>query len=244
MSASLRPEPIVRLDRATKVFRTGGPPTTAVNGVSFEAFPGEVLLLLGPSGSGKSTLLSLAAGLSRPTSGFVHLWGKRLDAFTPRELQRLRAEKVGLVFQTFWLVDALTVRENVEVVLRFRGCRRAERKARTRLLLEGMKVGHLADRFPPRLSQGEKQRVAVARAVANGAELLIADEPTGSLETSQGLDIIRLLHAQAKDRGSAVLVASHDLRLTEYADRTLHLVDGSVVRDENRAGSLLAGSLI
>jgi putative ABC transport system ATP-binding protein len=220
--------PVVRLDRVTKTFNGSGSPTTAVRDVSFEARPGEMVLLLGPSGSGKTTLLTLIAGLARPTTGAVFLFGRSVEDYPAAALQRVRAERIGFVFQTFFLIDSLTAAENIEMVLRFTGKRKAERNGKTRRLLQELGIEYLAGRFPGTMSQGEKQRVAIARAAANDAALIIADEPTGSLETQQGFDIIRLLHRQAKERQAAVIVASHDLRLREFADRTLRLQDGTM----------------
>jgi len=222
------PGPVIRLDKVTKIFNGSGHPTVAVREVSLEARRGEMVLLLGPSGSGKTTLLTLVAGLTRPTSGSVSLFGRSVEAYSAAELQSLRAKRIGFVFQTFLLIDSLTAAENIEIVLRFNGKRKADRAGKTRALLGELGIEHLAGRFPRAMSQGEKQRVAIARAIANDAELLIADEPTGSLETRQAIDIIRLLHGQAKTRNTAVIVASHDLRLEEFADRTLRLRDGTM----------------
>ncbi len=226
MNGLAAPGPVTRLEKVTKIFDDSGQPTTAVREVSLEARRGEMVLLLGPSGSGKTTLLTLIAGLTRPTSGSISLFGKNVEEYSANELQSLRAERIGFVFQTFLLIDSLTATENIEIVLRFNRKRRAERAAKTRALLGELGVEHLARRFPRAMSQGEKQRVAIARAIANDAELLIADEPTGSLETRQAIDIIALLHGQAKRRNATVIVASHDLRLKEFADRTLRLQDG------------------
>ena len=226
MNGLATPGPVTRLEKVTKIFNASGQPTTAVREVSLEARRGEMVLLLGPSGSGKTTLLTLIAGLARPTSGSISLFGKNVEEYSAAELQSLRAERIGFVFQTFLLIDSLTATENIEIVLRFSRKRRAERVAKSRALLGELGIEHLARRFPRAMSQGEKQRVAIARAIANDAELLIADEPTGSLETRQAIDIIALLHGQAKRRNAAVIVASHDLRLKEFADRTLRLQDG------------------
>jgi len=222
------PGPVIRLEKVTKIFNGSGHPTTAVHEVSFEARRGEMVLFLGPSGSGKTTLLTLVAGLTRPTSGSISLFGKGVEEYSATELQSLRAEKIGFVFQTFLLIDSLTATENIEIVLRFNRKRRAERAAKTRALLRELGIEYLARRFPNNMSQGEKQRVAIARAIANDAELLIADEPTGSLETRQAVDVTALLQGQAKTRNAAVIVASHDLRLQEFADRTLRLQDGMI----------------
>jgi len=226
MNEMILPTPIVRLDRVTKTYDGAGPPRTALRGVSFEVHPGEMVLVLGPSGSGKTTLLTLIAGLTRPTCGAVFLFGKNVEDYPAAALQRIRAERMGFVFQTFYLIEALTAAENIEVVLRFTGHRRADRIRKTGRLLRDLGVEDLAGRFPRTMSQGEKQRVAIARAAANDGALIIADEPTGSLETGQGFDIIRLLHRLSKDRNAAVIVASHDLRLKEFSDRTLCLRDG------------------
>lgn len=228
MSGFAESAPVIRLEKVTKVFNGSGHPTTAVRDVSLEARPGEMVLLLGPSGSGKTTLLTLIGGLARPTAGSISLFGKSVEEYSTTELQCLRANRVGFIFQTFLLIDSLTAAENIEIVLRFSRKRRAERSGKTRALLRELGIEHLAGRFPRVMSQGEKQRVAIARAVSNDADLLIADEPTGSLETRQAVGIIGLLHEQAKRRKAAVIVASHDLRLMEFADRTLRLKDGMV----------------
>ena len=209
-----------------KVFGTNEHQTAAVRDITFRAFPGELILLLGPSGSGKTTLLTLIAGLSRPTAGRVLLFGKDIESYASRELQRVRARRVGFIFQTFLLIDSLTALENVEIVLRFNGRKRSERRKRARELLRQFGIEHLAAKFPKTMSQGEKQRVAVARAIGNDAALIIADEPTGSLETKQGFGIIELLRRLAKEQGKCVVVASHDLRLRDFADRIFRIEDG------------------
>jgi putative ABC transport system ATP-binding protein len=221
----------VRLTDVSKIFGTNEHRTTAVRDVSLATSPGELLLLLGPSGSGKTTLLMLIAGLLQPTSGTVSLFGQNITQYSNREMQRFRATKIGFVFQTFHLIDSLTVIENVALVLRFAGKTKTKARKRANLLLQQFHISHLADKLPPTLSQGEKQRVAVARAIANDPELIIADEPTASLETSQGFEIIRLLHQYAKGQNCCVIVASHDLRITEFADNVLRLEDGTIAQE-------------
>jgi putative ABC transport system ATP-binding protein len=185
---------------------------------------------MGPSGSGKTTLLTLMAGLLRPTAGEVLLFGSNLEAFSPRALQQLRAQRLGFVFQTFHLIDALSVLDNVVLALRFAGVARGQARRRATEVLQSVRIDHLAKRFPAQLSQGEKQRVAVARAIANSADLILADEPTASLETTQGFEVIQLLHTYAKLQQACVIVTSHDLRLQAHADRIIRLEDGRMVQ--------------
>lgn len=214
------------LVKVTKSFSRSGNETTAVNNVSFRVCAGELALLLGPSGSGKTTLLTLLAGLQEPTSGDVFIFGKKVQDYSPGELQRLRATRMGFIFQTFCLLENLNVLDNVTLVMKFAGT--PEKSARNHAVecLERFGVGHLRDEYPEKLSQGEKQRVAVARAIANGARLILADEPTGSLATEQGMAIIEFLHESVTNDGLSVVIASHDERIMKYADRVYRLRDG------------------
>ena len=221
---------ITQLVNVSKIFGSNEHKTTAVQNVSLHASAGELLLLLGPSGSGKTTLLTLIAGLLKPTAGTISLFGKNIESYSGKELQQIRASKIGFIFQTFLLIDSLTAVENVGVVLRFTGKTKNEAHNQAIRLLQQFHIEHLARKFPPTLSQGEKQRVAVARAIANGAELIIADEPTGSLESKQGFDIIQLLQSYSKEQNRCVIIASHDLRLVEFADRILRLEDGMILQ--------------
>lgn len=216
--------PAVALRGVTKVYRSHGIATAALNGVDLEARGGELHLLLGPSGSGKTTLLTIAAGFVAPTSGTVALFGRDAGAYAPRELQRLHAAGIGFIFQTFLLIDALTAEENVLLQLRFAGVESRAARQRALEAMERAGITHCAARRPTELSHGERQRVAIARAIASGARLLIADEPTASLDGAQGEAIIRLLHACAQDLGSCVLVASHDTRLRASAD-VIHMLE-------------------
>jgi len=219
-------ESCVSVIGATKIFGADEHETAAVRHISFEAYPGELALLLGPSGSGKTTLLTLMAALLKPTSGSVVLFGKNIEDYAHRELQEVRAKRIGFVFQTFLLIDSLTVAENVALVSHFAGRSRADALENAHELLARLGIEGLAGKFPQALSQGEKQRTAVARAVANEADLIIADEPTASLETSQGFEIVQMLRAYANTCNRCVVVASHDLRVLPFADRVLHIEDG------------------
>jgi len=220
--------PLVALEGVSKVYGAPGHETVAVSVVSLEARAGEMLLLLGPSGSGKTTLLTLMAGLLEPTAGRVTLLGHDVASSPPGTLQRLRAGSVGFVFQTFRLWDSLTALENVLLVLRFAGTTGTAARRRARALLDRLGVGHLGDRRPRALSQGEKQRVAVARALANDPLLLVADEPTASLDTERGLAVVRLLAEEVAEGRRGVVVTSHDGRIRRFATRTLELADGRV----------------
>ena len=152
-----------------------------------------MVLLLGPSGSGKTTFLTLMAGMQGPTSGEVYLFGKQTGEYSQRDLQIIRAKRIGFVFQTFYLIDSLTVVQNVIMVMKFAGASRDMAKKTAMAYLDKFGVSHLANSLPSKISQGEKQRVAIARALVNGAELIIADEPTGSLASQQGMEIVELL---------------------------------------------------
>jgi len=223
--------PVVELKDAGKTYQAAGRGTVGVMDVNLSVEPGNLLLLLGPSGSGKTTLLTLMAGLVAPSGGTVSIGGKRLDYLTPGELQRMRARNIGVVFQTFNLIDALTAAENVALVLRFAGTGRREAVLRAQRMLESIGIGHLAAQPTAELSQGEKQRVAVARAIANRPYLLIADEPTASLDSGHGLEIIDILHNYARESDAAVVVSTHDPRLASFADQIVRLCDGRVTHE-------------
>lgn len=221
---------IMSLENVNKVYRTNSHRNTGVKNINLNAGRGELLLLLGPSGSGKTTLLTLMAGLLEPTTGRIFLYDQNISEMKPRELQQLRARKMGFIFQTFLLIDSLTAIQNIELVLRFAGRDKKYSKMKALELLKQFEIDQLAYKSPSSLSQGEKQRVAVARAIANNADLILADEPTASLETNQGMVIIELLHNYARHQNRCVIVASHDLRLKNYADRIIYLRDGEIIK--------------
>ncbi len=217
------------LVKVSKVFSRSGNETVALNNVSFKVNQGELVLLLGPSGSGKTTLLTLLAGFQKPSSGEVYIFGKRVQDYSASALQKIRARQMGFIFQTFCLLDSLRVLENVTLVMKFAGI--PEKSARRHAIecLERFGISHLSNEFPGKLSQGEKQRVAVARAIANGSKMVLADEPTGSLATEQGMAIIEFLHNSVKKDGLSVVIASHDDRISNYADRVHCLRDGTLI---------------
>ena len=223
---------VVELNRVSKIYYSRGSKTDALTGIDFSSRKGELILLLGPSGSGKTTMLTIIAGFNQPTEGNVYLFGKNINNYTKPELQRLRAQRIGFIFQSFLLIDALTVYENVELVLKFSQRNRSNTKRKALDALDRIGISSLAQKSPAELSHGERQRVSIARAFANNSDLLIADEPTASLETKQGEDIIRLLHSYASEFKKCVIVASHDLRLKTLADKIHHIENGILVHSE------------
>ena len=219
---------ITQLIDVSKSYDGTGRGTTALKNISFAALPGEMILLLGPSGSGKTTFLTLMAGMQGPTSGEVYLYGKQTMEYSQKDLQEIRAKRIGFVFQTFYLIESLTVLQNVMMVMKFAGAARDIAKKTAMIYLEKFCVKHLVNSMPSRISQGEKQRVAIARALVNGAELIIADEPTGSLASKQGMEIVELLKKSCSEENRCVVIASHDERIVSLADRVLCLSDGEM----------------
>jgi putative ABC transport system ATP-binding protein len=227
----------VRFDRVSRRFGEDSRALVrAVDSISLEVRRGELTLVIGPSGSGKTTLLSLAGGLLAPSEGSVEIDGTRLGALTPSTLTAFRLRRVGFVFQRFLLLDALSALENIELPMTLAGVRRPESRERARQLAERVGLPNRLTGRATMLSGGEQQRVAIARALANSPPVLLADEPTGSLDSRAGERIIELLHATAAS-GTAVLVVSHDMRLVPFADKLIRIEDGRVAAnsDESRA---------
>ena len=217
---------VIRLDGVTKAYQAGAPPALA--DVTMNVAAGEVLAVMGPSGSGKSTLLNLVAGLDRPTAGTVAVAGRRIDTLSESALARFRARHVGIIFQFFNLLDDLTVEDNVLLPAQLAGASRKQARARAGELLARMGIGQHKNAYPARLSGGERQRVAIARALVNSPELLLADEPTGALDTATGQEIGALLR-QLNQAGQTLVLVTHDPALAErYAARTVRLVDGQL----------------
>jgi putative ABC transport system ATP-binding protein len=224
---------VIRLDGVTKTYQAGAPP--ALDEVSMSVAAGEVVAVMGPSGSGKSTLLNLIAGLDRPTSGTVTVAGRRIDNLGEAALARFRARHVGIIFQFFNLLDDLTVQDNVLLPAQLAGASRRQARARARELLERMGIEQHRDDYPARLSGGQRQRVAIARALVNSPELLLADEPTGALDSTTGQEIGGLLR-ELNAGGQTLVLVTHDPALAErYAARMVHIVDGRVAKAGVRA---------
>jgi putative ABC transport system ATP-binding protein len=224
---------VARVRNLSKTFRDGSAePVHAVRDVSLEVRAAEVTLITGSSGSGKTTLLSLLGGLIPATSGDVELLGQPLRGLSQAALTQLRRRVVGYVFQAFRLIDALSVAENVELALNIAGTLRPDSHARAVQMLERFGLGGRLGFRPAKLSAGEKQRVAIARALANNPPLILADEPTGSLDSRSGQRVIEALRDAAHVHGRAVLIVSHDPRIRGYADRAFEMEDGRLEAGE------------
>ena len=221
------------VENLQKVYRSGGAQLTVLQEVSFQVEPGAFVAIVGPSGSGKSTLLALLAGLDRPTAGSVRLQGTDLGELTEDERARLRRERIGFVFQSFQLIPTLSAQENVQVPLELAGARGAAGEARA--LLGRVGLAGREHHFPAQLSGGEQQRVAVARAFAHGPSILYADEPTGNLDSVTGGRIVALLEELNRERGTTLVLVTHDLELAARAGRVIRLADGRMVADEAAA---------
>ena len=230
---SLSDRSVLRAEHLVKVFGAGRAEVRAVDDVSFSIGAGELVLVMGPSGSGKTTLLSMLGALMRPTAGRIEIDGTEITSLSESMLPAIRARSVGFVFQSFNLLDALTVEENILFPSRL--IRNGQRTARLRAdaLIERLELGARRDSLPRTLSGGEKQRVAIARSLINSPSLVLADEPTGNLDSVKGQEVMMILHDVARDEGRGVVLVTHDPRVEDIADRVLWLEDGAL-RDRKR----------
>ena len=223
-------EPLIHLDGVTKVFVTDEVETHALAGIHIDIQRGEYIAIAGPSGCGKSTLLAILGLLDSPTEGTYILNGKEVQSLKLSERARIRNREIGFIFQAFNLIGDLTVYENVELPLTYRGMGGAERKKRVQEALERVGMSHRVKHYPSQLSGGQQQRVAVARALAGDPSILLADEPTGNLDSTNGeqvMDLLRELHRG----GATICMVTHDPRYAKYADRGIHLFDGRIVEE-------------
>ncbi len=221
--------------QATQVERTlaqGGRPLHVLRGVSFTVTTGEWVALSGPSGSGKSTLLGLLAGMDRPTRGEIHLGGVKISALPEGNLARYRNDMIGVIFQAFYLIPTMTALENVEAPL-YISPRRKQATQLARRMLEQVGLGERLEHMPHQLSGGEQQRVAIARALVNGPKLLLADEPTGNLDSATSKQVLGLIRLLRQQMGLTVVMVTHDPQVASYADRRLHLVDGQLTEPDS-----------
>jgi putative ABC transport system ATP-binding protein len=231
---------VVEAHGVTKVYRLDGVEVRALDGIDLTVAEGDSLAIMGPSGSGKSTLLGLLGGLDRPTTGTLAFGGREVAALSDDELARLRNQVVGFVFQSFQLLPRTTALGNVGLPLVYRGLGGAERRRRAAAALEAVGLAHRLEHRPSQLSGGEQQRVAIARALVTEPAMLLADEPTGNLDSASGAEVLELLGRLHAERGVAVVVVTHDAAVAARFGRIVELRDGRVLRDERREGGRAA----
>jgi len=222
---------LVLVKNLTKEFGRENTRVTAVKGVSMKVSEGEVLIIVGPSGSGKTTLLSMIGCILTPTSGEVYIEGQKISDLPYRALPDIRKNKIGFVFQSFNLLKSLTIQENIEAALNLNKIKGNEAKARAKKLLIDVGLEGRLGFFPAELSGGEKQRVSIARAVANDPKIILADEPTGNLDSETGQKIASMLRDLAEKERKAVIIVTHDNRIENIADRIIHFEDGKIIQE-------------
>ena len=219
---------MITITNLSKHFRTEDVETIALDNVSFEVKDGEFVAIMGPSGCGKSTLLNILGLLDNPTSGTYLLGDRDVSQLRERDRTNVRKGEIGFVFQSFNLIDELTVAENIELPLTYLNMKASERKERVQQIMKRMAISHRAHHFPHQLSGGQQQRVAIARAVVFGPKLILADEPTGNLDSKNGAEVMQLL-TQLNQEGTTIIMVTHNEHDAQMAQRTIHLFDGKIV---------------
>ncbi|MDH7513572.1 MAG: ABC transporter ATP-binding protein [Clostridiales bacterium] len=226
---------LIRAENLWKIYKLEKTEVKALQGVSFTVRPNEFLAIMGPSGSGKSTLMNLIGCLDTPSEGEYYLKGKLVSSMSENELAHVRNIEIGFVFQVFNLLPRATAFRNVELPLIYKGMKKREREVKVKQALEMVEMGPRMNHRPPELSGGERQRVAIARALVNEPSILLADEPTGNLDSKTGAEILSLfskLHA----RGNTIIIVTHDKDVASQAERIIHLLDGRIDREERKGG--------
>ena len=231
-------EPFIRIKGLTKHYQMGGQVVRALDGVDLDMDAHTFTVVMGPSGSGKSTLLYLLGGLDHATSGEISVDGKRLDQMDENTLALFRRRSMGFVFQSFNLIPSMTALENVSFPMQFAGVAAARRREQARTILEQVGLGNRSDHRPTELSGGQQQRVAIARALVNDPSLILADEPTGNLDTSSGAAIMQVL-SDLHNSGRTVLVVTHDPRMIHFATHKIFLLDGRIVSEDEYQSAVL-----
>lgn len=231
-------EIVVKVEDVKKIYRLGKVSVPALLGVNLTFRRGEFVVVMGPSGSGKTTLLNLIGALDKPTEGKVYIDDEDLTTLDEGKLTQIRRHKIGFVFQFYNLIPVLTAFENVELPMLISGKAKKERQERARRLLEMVGLADRAEHRPDEMSGGEQQRVAIARSLANNPSIILADEPTGDLDTKTGSEVILALHDSAKIENVTVVVVTHDPVISEMADRVLEMRDGQIVREKKLRGSI------
>ena len=223
----MKKETIIKLDNVFREFEMGDSVVRAINGIDVEINKGDFVVIIGPSGSGKSTMMNLVGALDLATRGEIYLDGKDIEHLEESELAQIRGSKIGFVFQTFNLIPTLTAIENITLPMIFHKYGKEERIARGENILKSVSLSHRRNHLPNELSGGERQRVAIGRALANNPEVILADEPTGNLDTKTGKDIMELFKNLNKE-GKTIILVTHDMGLLKYASKVLRICDGKV----------------
>lgn len=236
------PEPIIKLENVWKIYQMDKVELPALRGVSLEIAPGSFVSIMGPSGSGKSTLLNLIGALDFPTKGRVFLKGKDISLLSEDELAVLRGKTIGFVFQEFNILPNLTASENVTLPMIFQGAPAEKREKRAKILLNSVELADRISHQPAELSAGQRQRVAIARAFANNPELVIADEPTGNLDSITGKRIMEILTDFHKKEGKTIVVVTHDPNIARYSEQIINIKDGQIVPNHQKAAKVLWGN--
>jgi len=226
-------ETLIQMKELSKVFRTDSVETTALNSINIEIKKGEFVAVMGPSGCGKSTLLNIVGMLDNPSKGSYYFLDEDVASYKESQLANIRKKNIGFIFQSFNLIDELTVRENIELALLYHDVPASERKKRAFAVMERMEIAHRASHMPSQLSGGQQQRVAVARAVISEPNLILADEPTGNLDSKNGEEVMALL-TNLNKQGTTILMVTHSPAHAEYARRSINLFDGSVLTEKLR----------
>lgn len=233
--------PVMELHDITKIYQMGEVEVHAVRGISLEVEKGEILAIMGPSGSGKSTLMNIIGCLDQPTGGTYLLEGEDVGHLHDDELAAIRNLRIGFVFQTFNLLGRTSALQNVSLPLIYAGVSRTERQKLAQEALEAVGLGHRLDHLPTELSGGQQQRVAIARALVNNPSIILADEPTGNLDSESGADVMAVLQGLNEKRGITVIVVTHDPVIAQHTERILHLYDGQITHNERVDEPLRAG---
>ncbi|WP_103069592.1 ABC transporter ATP-binding protein [Aquimarina sediminis] len=221
---------MIQIENLKKSFKTEEVETLALNNVNLKVEEGEFVAIMGPSGCGKSTLLNIIGMLDNPNEGYYHFDGQEVGGLKENQRTKIRKGNLGFVFQSFNLIDELTVFENVELPLIYLNMKKSEREQKVRAVLERMKIAHREKHFPQQLSGGQQQRVAIARAVVTNAKLILADEPTGNLDSKNGIEVMNLL-TELNQEGTTIVMVTHSDRDSHYAHRVINLFDGQIVTE-------------
>jgi len=225
-------ERVIQVENLVKTYRLGKVSIPALRGISFDVAKGEFLVVMGPSGSGKTTLLNLLGAIDKPTSGRIAIDGRDITTLGEGELTKLRRHKIGFIFQFYNLIPALTALENVELPMLTAGVSRKDASKRAFQLLETVGLAERVGHLPDELSGGEQQRITIARALANRPSVILADEPTGDLDTKTGMEVVQILYDTSKKENATVIVVTHDPMITEKADVILQMRDGQIIGEK------------